>query len=185
MGFLGALLMRNRMAKAWAKHTASEFEEKSVTSTMDTMGGDPAYVVNVPTCVGGAGKEGIETFYANKFVGKTPADTTTTSVQVSIDVKAQTLVEELVMEFTHDIEMPWMLPGVPPSGKKVTVPLVVSVGFDRRCQVVSERVYWDQASVLQQVGLLPLDKVEKLPIVGSRQSKTVLDPKREIGARCE
>jgi carboxymethylenebutenolidase len=173
MGFLGALLMRNRMAKAWAKHTASEFEEKSVTSTMDTMGGDPAYVVNVPTCVGGAGKEGIETFYANKFV------------QVSIDVKAQTLVEELVMEFTHDIEMPWMLPGVPPSGKKVTVPLVVSVGFDRRCQVVSERVYWDQASVLQQVGLLPLDKVEKLPIVGSRQSKTVLDPKREIGARCE
>lgn len=184
-GFLGVLLMKRvRMKRAWEKHTASEFQEKSVVDTMGTMGSDPGYVVNIPTCVGGVGRDGITEFYEKKFVGKTPEDTKTTCVQVSIDVQSHTLVEELVMEFTHDIEMPWMLPGVSPTGKKVTVPLVVSVGFDRRCKVVSERIYWDQASVLQQVGMLPLGKVDKLPIVGSRQSKTVLDPLKEIGARC-
>ena len=182
LGFFG--VSRARMEKAWAKHTASEFEEKSVANTMDTMGSEPGYVVNIPTCVGGVGKDGIARFYEKKFVGKTPEDTKTTCVQLSVDVRARTLVEELVMEFTHDIEMPWMLPGVSPTGKKVSVPLVVSVGFDRRCKVVSERIYWDQASVLQQVGMLPLGRVDKLPIVGSRQSKTVLDPKREIGERC-
>ena len=177
-------LKRARMKRAWQRHTACEFEDKSVADTMDTMGESAEYVLNVPTCVGGVGHTGISDFYQTKFVGKTPEDTKITRVQLTVDGRSSTLVEELVMEFTHDIEMPWMLPGVSPTGKKVSVPLVVSVGFDRRCKVVSERIYWDQASVLQQVGMLPLGRVDKLPIVGSRQSKTVLDPKREIGERC-
>ena len=178
-------LKRARMKRAWQRHTACEFEDKSVADTMDTMGESAEYVLNVPTCVGGVGHTGISDFYQTKFVGKTPEDTKITRFQLTDDGRSSTLVEELVMEFTHDIEMPWLLPGVSPTGKRVTVPLVVSVGFDRRGKkVVSERIYWDQASVLQQIGKLSLDKVEKLPIVGSRQSKTVLAPKQEIGAHC-
>ena len=92
----------------------------------------------------------------------------------------------MLFEFTHSIDMPWMLPGVAPTGKKVSVPLVVSVGFseDGR-KVVSERIYWDQASVLQQIGKLELNqKVGKLPIVGKRQANTLLDPESLIGTHC-
>lgn len=152
---------------------------------MDTMGEAPHYVLNIPTCVGGKGADGITGFYENDFVGKNPEDTKTTRVQLSVDTKSSTMVDELVFEFTHDTEMPWLLPGVAPTGKHVAVPLVVSIGFSNCGRyVVSERIYWDQASVLQQIGMLPLNKVEKLPIVGKRQAETILSPKEMIGQHC-
>jgi len=63
------------------------------------------------------------------------------------------VIDEIIFKFTHDTEMDWMLPGVPPTGKRVEVPLVVVVqlGGD---SIVCERIYWDQASVLVQLGLL-------------------------------
>ena len=136
---------------------------------MATMGEHPKYVLNLPTCVGGKGVTGITGFYDNDFVNKTPDDTKITRIHLSVDTKSSQMVEEMVFEFTHDIEMPWMLPGVAPTGKKVSIPLVVSIGFsDCGNKVVSERIYWDQAGVLQQIGKLELGKkVEKLPIVGA------------------
>ena len=171
------------MIDAWRQHCQAEFEMKDVDETMNTMGGQPDYVLNIPTCVGGVGMEQIRGFYANDFVNKTPEDTKTTRVQLTVDPSSSTMVDELIFAFTHDIEMPWMLPGVRPTGKHVAVPLVVSIGFSQ-CgnKVISERIYWDQASVLQQVGML--DKVEKLPIVGKRQAMTVQAPKEMIGTRC-
>lgn len=173
------------MAEAWKQHCDAEFEQKSVDSTMETME-KPSYVLNIPTCVGGKGVAGITAFYDNDFVGKTPEDTKTTRLRLTVDPKSSTLVDEMLFEFTHSSEMPWMLPGVAPTGKKVSVPLVVSVGFseDGR-KVVSERIYWDQASVLQQIGKLELNqKVGKLPIVGKRQANTLLDPESLIGTHC-
>ncbi len=65
-----------------------------------------------------------------------------------------------------------MLPGVPPTGRRVEVPLVVVVqlGGD---EIVSERIYWDQASVLVQLGLLDPSSV---PAVGAETARKVLDP---------
>ncbi len=68
--------------------------------------------------------------------------------------------------------MDWMLPGVPPTGKRVEIPIVVVVGF-RDGKIASEHIYWDQASVLVQVGLLDPDT---LPVAGSENARKMLDP---------
>jgi carboxymethylenebutenolidase len=68
--------------------------------------------------------------------------------------------------------MDWMLPGISPTGKRVEVPLIVFVGF-RDGKITFERVYWDQASVLVQIGLLDSDT---LPVVDIESALKVLDP---------
>jgi carboxymethylenebutenolidase len=67
-----------------------------------------------------------------------------------------------------------MLPGIPPTGRRIAVPVVVVVGFEGG-KVSHEHVYWDQATVLVQAGLLdPSD----LPAVGSEQAEALLDQDR-------
>jgi carboxymethylenebutenolidase len=81
-------------------------------------------------------------------------------------------MDEIVVTFTHDLEMDWMLPGVAPTGRRVEIGLevVVQVGGD---EIISERIYWDQASVLVQIGLLdPAD----LPVAGAESARKLLDP---------
>jgi hypothetical protein len=65
------------------------------------------------------------------------------------------------------------LPGVAPTGRKVVLPHVVVMGFDEAGRVAYEHIYWDQATLLVQVGLLdpPL-----LPLAGAEQAKRLLDP---------
>ena len=63
------------------------------------------------------------------------------------------LVDELHLTFTHSKQMDWFLPNVPPTNKKVDIDFVVVVQF-RGDKLACERIYWDQATVLRQVGLL-------------------------------
>ena len=84
------------------------------------------------------------------------------------------LIDELIFKFTHTLEMDWMLPGVPPTGRRVEVPIVVVVGIHHG-KVSHERIYWDQASVLVQIGMLDPDV---LPVVGAEAAAKVLDPSR-------
>jgi carboxymethylenebutenolidase len=81
-------------------------------------------------------------------------------------------VDEMIFRFTHDIEMDWMLPGVPPTGRRVEVPMLVVVQLDND-QIVCERIYWDQASVLVQLGLL---RPAGLPVAGVETARKVADP---------
>src|SRR3954470_19058486 len=81
------------------------------------------------------------------------------------------VVDEFVLEFTHDTELPWMLPGVAPTGRRVRIPTVVVMGFDGD-RVASEHIYWDQASVLVQVGLL---EPSALPAAGAEQAARLLE----------
>jgi carboxymethylenebutenolidase len=99
-----------------------------------------------------------------------PADTHITSVCRTVG--QERVIGEIIFSFTHDIEMDWMLPGVPPTGGHVDVPtvVVVQLGGD---DIVCERIYWDQASVLVQIGLLD---PSKLPVVGVETARKVLDP---------
>lgn len=158
------------LSKLWEEHTRHEFATRDTESTLATMTED-AYVNHVPVMTGGCGKAALREFYSRDFIPAMPPDTTLTPV--SRTVGANQLVDEMIFSFTHTQEIPWMLPGVRPTNRHVEVPLVAIVGF-REGKLASERIYWDQASVLKQIGLLTGDS---LPVAGAETAKKVLDPK--------
>jgi carboxymethylenebutenolidase len=146
------------------RHVTYEFVDKDVEATMSTMVAEP-YVWNVSVALGGIGANGVRSYYSEKFVGKMPADTQV--VSISRTVGADQLVEELILTFTHDIEIPSMLPGIAPTGRHVELPHVVVMKFEGD-KVAHEHIYWDQASLLAQIGLLDENL---LPVVGARQAQ--------------
>ncbi len=109
---------------------------------MATMSGAP-HVTHVPTMTGGSGREAVRRFYETWFIGHWPEDTVVTPI--SRTVGESQVVDELMISFTHDCAMPALLPGVKPTGRKVTIPFVVVVGF-KDGKIEFERIYWDQAS---------------------------------------
>ncbi|MHB8702230.1 MAG: ester cyclase [Nitrososphaerales archaeon] len=149
-------------------HIRHEFEDKDVDLTMKTMTADP-YVHHVPVLTGGVGYDGVSNFYRTQFIGKTPLDTKVSRISRTVD-KDQ-VVDELVLSFTHDIEIPFLLPGIKPTGKYVELPHVVVMKF-KNGKVAHEHIYWDQASALAQIGLLD---PTKLPISGAEQAKRLLE----------
>ena len=151
-------------------HVAAEFVDMDLDATMATMTEDP-YVNHVPVMTGGVGFEGVRQFYGDHFIGKWPSDIAITPV--SRTVGESQVVDELVLSFTHDIEMPQLLPGVAPTGRHVQLAFCVVVGFAEG-KVAHEHIYWDQASLLAQVGLLD---PSELPITGPEQAGNVLDPR--------
>jgi carboxymethylenebutenolidase len=155
----------------WEEHLRGEFAAHDLEGTLDTMTPD-AYVNHVPTMTGGVGREALREFYGKRFIPQLPPDTQI--VPVSRTIGADRLVDERIFCFTHTIAMDWMLPGVPPTGRRVEVPTVAIVHF-RDGKVAHEHIYWDQASVLVQLGLLD---ASGLPIAGIETALKVLDPQR-------
>ncbi|WP_375486514.1 nuclear transport factor 2 family protein [uncultured Mycobacterium sp.] len=150
------------------EHVAHEFVAKDVAATMATMTGD-AFVNHVPTMMGGVGIDELTDFYEKYFIGHWPADTTI--IPVCRTVGTERVVDEMIMSFTHDAPVPAFLPNVAPTGRTVLLPVVVVMGINEG-KVAYERIYWDQASLLAQVGLL--DETQ-LPITGAAQAHKVLD----------
>jgi len=152
----------------WEEHCRHEFETRDVDATMATMVATP-YVNHVPTMAGGVGHDQLKRFYKYHFIGTNPSDTTMTPV--SRTVGADRVVDEMVVRFTHTTMIDWMLPGIAPTGRVVEIPLVAIVQF-RDGRVAHEHIYWDQASVLVQIGVLvPRD----LPVAGAETARKVLD----------
>ncbi len=158
------------LVRLWEEHTKHEFVTRDPESTLATMVED-AYVNHVPTMTGGYGKNALRVFYSRDFIPSMPPDTTLTPV--SRTVGDDQLVDEMIFSFTHTQEIPWMLPGVAPTHRRVEVPLVAIVRF-RGNKLAHEHIYWDQASVLRQIGLLPDGD---LPAFGAETARKVLDPK--------
>jgi carboxymethylenebutenolidase len=127
------------------------------------------YVNHIPTLTGGVGYDELRRFYDRHFVPRTPKDTTLTPISRTIG--ADRVVDEMLFCFTHDIEIDWMLPGVAPTGKYVKIPLVAIINF-RGDKLYHEHIYWDQASVLVQIGLLA---PEGLPVAGVESADKLLD----------
>jgi carboxymethylenebutenolidase len=152
----------------WDMHCYYEFLERDVDATMATMVSEP-YVNHVPTMTGGVGYTELHRFYKNHFVNSNPEDTQL--IPLSRTVGADRIVDELLFRFTHDREIDWMLPGIEPTGKAVEVPLVAIINF-RGDKLYHEHIYWDQASVLVQIGLLD---ASKLPVAGRATAEKVLD----------
>jgi carboxymethylenebutenolidase len=138
---------------------------------MKTMVAEP-YVNHVPTMTGGVGHTQLKRFYQHHFIPKCPQDTRL--VPISRTIGADRIVDEMLFCFTHDIEIDWMLPGVKPTGKYVEIPLVAIVNF-RGDKLYHEHIYWDQASVLVQIGLLD---PKSLPTAGIETAKKIVDEKQ-------
>lgn len=152
----------------WDKHCEYEFAARDVPATMNTMVDEP-YVNHIPTMTGGVGNEELSRFYQHHFVDSNPADTKL--IPISRTIGADRLVDEMLFCFTHDCEIDWMLPGIAPTGKYVEIPLVAIVNFrgDKLCH---EHIYWDQASVLAQIGVLD---TKGLPVAGQECATKLVD----------
>jgi carboxymethylenebutenolidase len=147
------------------EHIKCEFEKHDVKATMKTMVREP-YVHHIPVLTGGIGYNEVYYFYKNDFVGKMPDDTKIE--HLSRTIGKDQVVDELILSFTHDKEIKFMLPGIPPTGKYVELPHVVIMKFNGN-KIEHEHIYWDQASLLAQIGLLD---PKKLPVItGIEQAK--------------
>jgi carboxymethylenebutenolidase len=158
------------LSALWDKHCEYEFGTRDVDDTMSTMVAEP-YVNHIPTMTGGVGYKELHRFYTNHFVNSNPPDTALTPI--SRTVGATQVVDEMLFTFTHTTEIPWMLPGIKPTGKRVEVPLLAVIKF-RGDKLYHEHIYWDQASVLVQVGLLDPKLV---PAAGIETARKLLDEK--------
>jgi carboxymethylenebutenolidase len=161
--------MSDDLEAIWEAHCRYEFETRDLDATMATMVAEP-YVNHIPTMTGGTGYEQLKRFYKNHFIGANPPDTSLRPV--SRTVGKDQLVDEMLFAFTHTRAVDWMLPGIEPTGCRVEVPLVAIVKF-KDGKVAHEHIYWDQASVLVQIGLLD---PEGLPVAGIETARKLVDP---------
>ena len=156
------------LSRTWDQHVASEFAAKSPEQALETMTAE-AYVNMVPLMTVTRGRDALRDFYANHFLSQIPPDME--MVPVTRTIGQDRIVDELILRFTHSISMDWLLPGIPPTGKRVEFPLVVIVQFEGD-KLAHEHLYWDQASVLVQIGLLD----RQLPVRGGETAAQVLNP---------
>jgi carboxymethylenebutenolidase len=167
---LRTLIVKTHPLEAiWSAHVECEFASRDTEATLATMVED-AYVNHIPVLTGGVGLLALREFYSKHFIPQMPPDTKLTPLSRTIGDKQ--IVDEMIFEFTHTIRMDWMLPGVEPTGRHVAVPLVAIVNF-RGDKLAHEHIYWDQASVLVQLGLLDCSK---LPIAGVESARKAADP---------
>jgi len=120
-------------------------------ATMQTMVKDP-HLINLGSGTGGIGHDAVRKFYAEQLIGQFfPQDAQ--FVPISRTTDGERLVDEIVVRFTHTQTIGHLLPGVKPTGRKVTLAVVVVVGLQDE-KVSYEHIYWDQAGLLVQLGLL-------------------------------
>jgi len=161
-------LTEAEMIRLWELHTQLEFATKDTAATVATMTPDN-YVNHVPVMTGGRGRDEMIEFYGKHFIPQMPSDATLRLLARTVG--KDRLIDEFIFSFTHDIEMAWMLPGIPPTHRKVEVPTVVVVQFQGD-KIACERIYWDQACVLVQLGLL---NPTGLPVAGVESARKFED----------
>lgn len=153
--------------EAWQRHCYFEFVKKDAKAALGAMSDDP-HVLMVPLAIGGRGRGGVYDFYHDYFLAQLPADMT--AVPISQVIGENILAEEAVYQFTRDQVMDWLVPGVPPTGKRVEAGVVGIITFENG-KIASEHLYWDHASVLAQLGILDPSNV---PVKGNESPRTLL-----------
>jgi carboxymethylenebutenolidase len=143
-------MTQEEMEKVWAEHIRHEFVTGDVEATLATMVED-ASVNHVPVNTGGRGKAELRAFYRDVFIGSWPDDLEMTTTN-RVFGRDQLVIEDH-LRFTHENRMDWFLPGVPATHRPVEVDFVIVAQF-RDGKLACERIYWDQATVLRQIGLL-------------------------------
>jgi len=168
MGVAVVNMTNPNLVELWEEHCRCEFDKRDVNATMATMVPQP-YVNHVPTMTGGVGYEQLKRFYAHHFIPVNTPDMELTLI--SRTSGADMLVDEFILRFTHTTEIDWMLPGIAPTGRKVEVAMVAIVRFEGD-KLVHEHIYWDQATVLVQIGLLD---PRGLPVARAETARKVTD----------
>ncbi len=151
----------------WDAHTTAEFVHKDADAAIATMTDTPV-LVHVPVGTGATGREPLRTFYREIFIPQTPPDL---ELQLlSRTVGQDRVIDEFVLRLTHTVQMDWFAPGIAPTGRRLIVPHVGIVAFEDG-RISSEHIYWDQATVLLQLGVLE----DGLPALGADQADRLLD----------
>ena len=159
------------MLEVWERHLQAEFAVHSADAAIATMSATP-HLNHVPVMTGGVGRDPIRQFYATRFIPQMPSDTTIELISRTIG--HDQIVDEMIFKCTHTVAMDWYLPGVAPTGRRIEVPTVAIVRF-RDGAIESEHIYWDQASVLVQIGLL---EAGSLLVAGIETAEKLRDPER-------
>ena len=157
------------LSDLWEEHMKAEFVTRSADDAVAAMVED-AHVNHVPVMTGGVGREQVREFYRTSFIPQMPPDLQI--IPISRTIGTERVVDEMVVTATHSVQMDWLLPGLPPTGKRMEIAVVAIVNF-RAGKLASEHIYWDQASVLVQLGLLDS---RTLPVAGAESARKVLDP---------
>jgi carboxymethylenebutenolidase len=152
----------------WEAHMASEFEKKDADAAIATMTDRPV-LIHVPVNTGATGREALRKFYAEIFIPQMPEDAQLELLSRSVGQNR--IVDEFILRLTHTVRMDWFAPGIEPTGRRLALPHVAVIAFENGL-IASEHIYWDQASVLVQMGLLG----DQLPVMGSNQADRLLNP---------
>ncbi|KAH8689910.1 hypothetical protein BGW36DRAFT_307799 [Talaromyces proteolyticus] len=168
------------LERQWEINTESKFFNDSLADTMSTyVTHKNAAVTMGPTLVGGVGLRALRRFYEDEFLSTKPPSMRLRLL--SRTVGSDRVVDEIYTTFEHTLEMPWMLPGVPATGKRVEIILIAIVAL-KADKIFTEHLYWDQASVLMQVGLLDpklipqgVNGVKRLPVTGRESARRLLN----------
>lgn len=163
------------MVEVWERHMRAEFEDKDADAALTTMSATP-HLNHVPVMTGGIGRDAIRAFYATRFIPKMPPDAGIEPLSRTIG--RDRIVDEFIFKCTHSVAMDWFLPGVPPTNRRVEVPTVAIVEFEGD-RIASEHIFWDQASVLVQIGLLD---AATLPVAGVATAEKMRDPNQPSNA---
>lgn len=156
-----------KLIEVWDAHTAAEFELKDADAAIDTMTEHPV-LIHVPVNTGATGKEELRKFYREIFIPQMPPDAELQLLTRSVGQNR--IIDEFILRFTHSVRMEWFAPGIDPTGCRLAVPHVGIIAFENG-KISSEHIYWDQATVLMQMGLLN----ESLPVLGDAQCDRLLD----------
>jgi carboxymethylenebutenolidase len=156
------------LIKVWEAHTAAEFEQKDADAAIATMTDHPV-LIHVPVGTGASGREALRKFYAEIFIPQLPPDM---ELQLlSRAVGQGRVIDEFIVQFTHTLRMDWFAPGVEPTGRRLRVPHVGIIAFEQG-KIASEHIYWDQATVLLQLGVV----TDTIPALAEGQADRLLDP---------
>ncbi len=152
----------------WESHTAAEFEHKDADAAIATMTENPV-LIHVPVGTGATGREELRKFYREIFIPQIPPDA---ELQLlSRSVTQYRIIDEFILRLTHTVQMDWFAPGIVPTGRRLAVPHVGIIAFEDG-KIRSEHIYWDQATVLLQLGVLE----GNLPVLGADQVDRLLNP---------
>jgi len=177
--------LQTKLIEGWEAHLKGEFGSRDVSFTLGTMleNGARATVNHVPTAAGGFGVSDLSNFYSHNFIFDQGEDVSTENIGRVISADCRVIFDELIFSFTHDRVLDWILPNVSPTFRKVSVYLTVRVdlapiidpisGIVDKFAITSERINWDQGTVMKQIGLL--DNLE-LPVLGVLTAQKAKEP---------
>lgn len=135
-----------------AVHTTGDLDAALAALTEDCT------LVNLPVGTGAAGDR-LRGHLADDVLPHLPADLSFRRISRTVDKFR--VVEEATVAFTHDRELPWLLPGAAPTGRRAEVLTISVVTFRHsrinahrtRSEICGHRTLWDHAGLLAQLGL--------------------------------